>query len=73
MEDTLKFYRTSVNTDDEYRENLVRYLKIGLTRFIGQTSWPEIKYQCPCFKNESALNSQSNKKTSGIFGCLISV
>src|SRR6478609_3164223 len=41
MEDTLKFYRTSVNTDDEYRENLVRFLKIGLTRFIGQTSLAE--------------------------------
>ena len=38
MEDTLKFYRTSVDTDSEYRDNLVRYLKIGLIRFIAQTS-----------------------------------
>jgi len=63
MEDTLKFYRTSVNTDDEYRGNLVRYLKIGLTRFIAQTSLAEkLNISAPVLKNESAVNSLSNKK-----------
>ena len=63
MEDTLKFYRTSVGTDAEYRENLVRYLKIGLTRFIAHTSLAQkMTISVPVSKNESAVNSLSNKK-----------
>ncbi|MEP7254194.1 MAG: hypothetical protein ABI666_00390 [Ferruginibacter sp.] len=63
MEDTLKFYRTSVETDAEYREKLVRYLKTGLTRFIAQTSLAEkINISIPILKNETAVNSLSNKK-----------
>lgn len=63
MEDTLKFYRTSVGTDAEYRENLVSYLKIGLIRFIGQTSLAQkITISVPVSKNESAVNSLTNKK-----------
>jgi len=62
MEDTLKFYRTSVETDAEYREKLVRYLKTGLTRFIAQTSLAEkITISVPVLKNETAMNSTANK------------
>jgi hypothetical protein len=63
MEDTLKFYRTSVDTDAEYRDNLVRFLKIGLTRFIAQTSLAQkMDISVPVSKNEVALNALSNKK-----------
>lgn len=63
MLDTLKFYWTSVDTDAEYRDNLVRYLKIGLTRFIAQTSLAKrINITSTVSKNESAVNSLTNKK-----------
>ncbi len=63
MQDTLKFYWTSVETDAEYRDNLVRYLKIGLTRFIAQTSLAQkINITVPVQKNEAAVNALSNKK-----------
>ena len=63
MEDTLKFYRNSVDTDSEYRDNLVRYLKIGLIRFIAQTSLAQkINISASVSKDESAVNSLSNKK-----------
>ncbi len=63
MQDTLKFYRTSVDTDAEYREKLARYLKIGLTRFVAQTSLAQkIDISVPDTKNAQALNSLTNKK-----------
>lgn len=63
MQDTLKFYWTSVDTDAEYRENLVRFLKIGLTRFVAKTSLAQkLIISVPVSKNEEALNSLSNKK-----------
>lgn len=63
MQDTLKFYRTSVDTDAEYREKLVRYLKIGLTRFVAQTSLAQkIDISIPVAKNAEASNALTNKK-----------
>ncbi|HMK04767.1 MAG TPA: hypothetical protein VK489_11270 [Ferruginibacter sp.] len=63
MEDTLKLYRTSVETDAEYREKMVRYLKTGLTRFIAQTSLAEkIIISVPVLKDETSVNSLANKK-----------
>ncbi len=63
MQDTLKFYRTSVDTDAEYREKLVRYLKLGLTRFVAQTSLAQkIDISVPVSKNEEASNSLTTKK-----------
>ena len=63
MQDTLKFYRTSVDTDAEYREKLVRYLKIGLTRFVAQTSLAQkIDISVRVSKNEEASNSLTKKK-----------
>ena len=63
MQDTLKFYRTSVDTDAEYREKLVRYLKLGLTRFVAQTSLAQkIDISVRVSKNEEPSNSLSNKK-----------
>ena len=38
MNDTLQFYRNSVDTDDEYRQRLVQYLKLGLTRYLAKNS-----------------------------------
>ncbi len=38
MEDTLRFFRNSVDTDDEYRKTLLQYLKLGLTRYISKTA-----------------------------------
>lgn len=62
MQDTLKFYRTSVETDAEYRDNLVRYLKIGLTRFIAQTSLAmKLNITAAGSKNETAVNATSQK------------
>jgi len=63
MEDTLKFYRTSVETDAEYRDNLVRYLKLGLTRFIAKTSLAKnLTITASVSKNEAAVNALTNKK-----------
>lgn len=63
MQDTLKFYWTSVETESEYRDNLVRYLKIGLTRFLGQTTLAQkMEINVPVAKNEKPENSLSNKK-----------
>ncbi len=63
MQDTLKFYWTSVETDAEYRENLARYLKIGLTRFVAKTSLAQkLNISVPLLKNEVAANALSNKK-----------
>lgn len=63
MQDTLTFYRTSVNTDVEYRESLVKFIKLGLTRFVAQTSIAaRLNITAPILKNEVAINSNSNKK-----------
>jgi len=63
MEDTLEFYWTSVETDAEYRDNLARYLKIGLTRFIAKTPLAQkLTITVPVLKNEVAANSLTNKK-----------
>ena len=63
MQDTLKFYRTSVETDAEYRDNLVRYLKLGLTRFIALTSLAQkLNITATVSKNETAVNAASLKK-----------
>ena len=68
MQDTLKFYRTSVDTDAEYREKLVRYLKLGLTRFVAQTSLAQkIDISVRVSKNEEPSNSLSNKKDNWNF------
>jgi hypothetical protein len=37
MFDTLQFNRSSVGTEGEYRNQLVQYLKLGLTRYISKT------------------------------------
>jgi hypothetical protein len=63
MNDTLQFYRESVNTDDEYRRNLVQYLKLGLTRYLAKTSLAgKLDITATINKNETATNDLSNKK-----------
>ncbi len=63
MNDTLQFYRNSVDTDDEYRRRLVQYLKLGLTRYIAKTSLAQkIEITASIKKNEEAVNSLTNKK-----------
>ena len=63
MEDTLLFYRTSVDTEDEYRQKLVRFLKLGLTRFIAKTSLAQkLTITAVINKDEEPVNSLSYKK-----------
>jgi hypothetical protein len=63
MEDTLKLIRSSVATDDEYRNQLVKYLKLGLTRFIAKSSIAEkLSIQANVEKGETPLNATANKK-----------
>lgn len=52
-----------MDTDAEYRENLVRYLKIGLVRYLAQTSLAQkIEIQVPSSEKDKASNSLSEKK-----------
>lgn len=63
MNDTLAFFRNSVDTDDEYRQKLVQYLKLGLTRFVAKTSLAQkIEIKAIVNKDEQAVNSLTNKK-----------
>lgn len=62
-EDTLVFFRNSIDTDEEYREKFVKYLKLGLIPFLNKTSLAEkIIISIPVNKNETAINATSNKK-----------
>lgn len=61
MVDTLKFVRSSVATDDEYRKQLVQSLKLGLTRYVAKTSLADkvsISVQAP---EKGALNATEKK------------
>jgi len=63
MNDTLQFYRNSVDTDDEYRNRLVQYLKLGLTRYVAKTSLAhKLEIKATVSKTEEAVNSLTNKK-----------
>ena len=63
MNDTLQFYRNSVDTDDEYRQRLVQYLKLGLTRYLAKTSFAQkLEIKAIVKKNEEPANSLTNKK-----------
>ena len=63
MNDTLKFYRNSTDTEDEYRQNLVRFLKLGLTRFIAKTSLAQkLTITAVVNKGDEPVNSLTNKK-----------
>lgn len=63
MEDTLTFFRNSINTDDEYRKMLVLYLKLGLTRFISKTPIASrLSITAASDKQGEAINSLTNKK-----------
>lgn len=63
LEDTLTFYRSSVNTDDEYRQNLVKFLKLGLVQYISKTSIAQkLSISVPAAAGEEALNTLTTKK-----------
>lgn len=63
MNDTLQLYRNSVDTDDEYRQRLVQYLKLGLTRYLAKTSFAQkLEIKAIVKKNEEPANSLTNKK-----------
>ena len=67
-EDTLVFFRNSIDTDEEYREKFVKYLKLGLIPFLNKTSLAEkIIISIPINKNETALNATTNKKDNWNF------
>ncbi len=63
MNDTLQFYRNSVDTDDEYRRNLVQYLKLGLTRYLAKTSLAKkLEITATVNKDASAGNALAGKE-----------
>jgi hypothetical protein len=62
-EDTLKFFRNSVDTDEEYREKFVQHLKLALVPYISKTSMADkIIISVPKGDNGKALNATENKK-----------
>lgn len=63
MEDTLNFFRNSIDTDDEYRKTLVLYLKLGLIRFISKTPLAtRLAVTAVSDKKGEAINALTNKK-----------
>lgn len=63
LDDTLQFNRSSVSTEDEYRKQLVQFLKLGLTRYIAKSSLAEkLSIQADIEKGETPLNSTGTKK-----------
>jgi hypothetical protein len=38
LADTIRFYRYSTESNDDYRVNMVKMLKIGLTRYVGRSN-----------------------------------
>lgn len=62
-EDTLTFFRNSVDTDEEYRGKFLQHLKLALVPYLSKTSLAEkIIITIPVNKNEPALNATANKK-----------
>ena len=62
-DDTLQFIRSSVATEDEYRIELVRFLKLGLTSYIAKTSLAsKMNIIADVKKGEEPLNTTSTKK-----------
>ncbi|MGB3005907.1 MAG: hypothetical protein WBC06_05345 [Chitinophagaceae bacterium] len=62
-DDTLEFIRSSVATEDEYRKELTRYLKLGLTSYIAKTSIAsKINITAEVKNGETPLNDIRNKK-----------
>jgi hypothetical protein len=57
LNDTLKFYRTSIETEDEFRIKGVKYLKMALVRYIARTDFNEQL-------NISMTSKDSNNKES---------
>ena len=63
LQDTLTFYRNSIDTDDEYRKRLVHYLKLGLVHFISKTPLASrLVVSVSGNENGESLNSLTNKK-----------
>jgi hypothetical protein len=63
LQDTLHFNRSSVDTDEEYRIQLVHYLKLGLTRYLARTEMARnINFTVKNETGQSSLNSSSQEK-----------
>lgn len=63
LDDTLQFNRSSVSTEDEYRKQLVQFLKLGLTRYIAKSSLAEkLSIQANIEKGVAPLNATTQKK-----------
>ncbi len=61
--DTLQFNRSSVDTDDEFRATLARYLKLGLTPYIAKTPLAStMNISVNRGSSTQPVNSMSNKK-----------
>jgi hypothetical protein len=61
--DTLRFFRNSVDTDEEYRIKFTNYLKLALVPFVSKTALAEkIVITVPQGDKEKSLNSTENTK-----------
>jgi len=58
LADTVRFYRYSTESNDDYRVNMVRMLKIGLTRYVGRSNLASsIEINVPVDSAKAASNS----------------
>jgi len=61
MNDTLRFFTTADNTDDEIRSMLMKYLEFGLVRYISRTdmaNYLNVKVELP--QDEAKKNVSTN-------------
>ncbi len=61
IHDTLTFYRKSVETDDEYRQTMVRYLKLGFIKYLIRTKLADQISINVTSNNDKAINSLETK------------
>lgn len=70
VNDTVRFYRTSTESNDDYRSNMVRMLKIGLIRYIGRSGLANaVKIEVPVDSSlkTRVLDKEIDKWDSWIF------
>jgi hypothetical protein len=68
LADTIRFYRYSTESNDDYRVNMVRMLKIGLTRYVGRSNLASsILINIPV----DTTKAVQKKLINGIHGCSV--
>jgi len=62
LNDSVRFYRYSTESNDDYRKNMVRMLKIGITRYIGRSGLASsIRIDMPYDSSRVASNGSANE------------